>query len=239
MFRILLLIQRRDGCLFFTKEIDFTDSKKLAALANIGNYWKIDFWFIWIYVEWWDVFEVPIEVNYKNENLTSFEPKIVVSGVRKEDAVSIKENKPGEVKLQLADGGKIEVKPRVELLGESEVYIKTNEYVIEGNASHNSLDYQLKVNGKEKELNFDINKENGAFKFNLKDLTEGANFVQLYYKTKEDKNFEFVAKKTIYAGQASWWNENKLLIIIAAAILIIVAALIFIFVSNFIKNKKL
>lgn len=193
----------------YTETLNLTDPTKLAALQNIGNYWIVESWFIWIKIEWWEVFEKPVEITCKNEDLTSFEPTLAVAEVEEEGritkeaekktVVKVTETKPGEVKATVDGPGKIEIKPKVELLGDKEVRTGKTSYLIKAKSSHKNLDYRLKINGKEEDVEpKDFDEESGQFTVKATGLIKGANFVQLLYKQKDDENYQLAGEKTIY-----------------------------------------
>lgn len=183
----------------FTETLDLTDLEKIKMLQNIDDYWVVEYWFIWIKIEWWEVFEVPAEITYKNENLTTFEPTLKLTETKEEAKIEVVDTKPGEVKAAVTGGGKIEIAPRVEFLGDDQISTNKTAITLTAKSSHNNLDYQLKINSQEQSIEVkDFNEESGEFTLEAKDLVKGANFVELFYKQKDEENFHKADDKTIY-----------------------------------------
>ncbi len=220
----------------WTDKIDFTDPKKVKALQKCKDYWVVEYFFFWIKVEWWEVFEKPVEVTYKNENLTGFAPQLKVTELKKEkkteEVIKLTSTKKGEIKAQLSESAKVEILPKVELLDEKEVKTSNAKYQLSAKTSHQNLSYKLRINGKESEVEpKDFNKESGEFKLIADNLIKGANFVQLFYKEKDKPDFLLAGEKTVFYQP----NYLKNVLITVG---IILSGIIFI-VSGIILEKKL
>lgn len=208
----------------FEEDLDLTDKKKLTALDNVDQYWRIDFWFLYIRWEWFEIFDSPIEFTYENEDLTGCEPQINVSENKKSDPVKISESKPGSIKLKLDSGAKVEILPSVSIEGDKEIKTSANSHVFNGKTSHKNLRYFLKVNGQEKEVSLkDFNDQSGEFKIESGNLTKGANFIQFYYQGDKDAEKKLITEKTVYVEES---KVNELLPVYVISGLALFVALI-------------
>jgi hypothetical protein len=230
----------------YDESLNLTNPEKISALQNITEYFIIEVWFIVITVDWWQAFPEPIELTYEDKNLTGFEPNLEITAETEEEKetikntkVLVKQAKDGEVKASLNGPGKIEIQPKVELLGDKEITTSKTSYTLEAKTSHKDLDYQLKVNGREQDVkieNFDPS--DGKFIFKASSLTPGSNFIQLYFKTKEKTDYKLAGEKTIYVKQNSFKN---IALIIGSLFVLCFVIIGFIFLEqhfNLSKNIK-
>ena len=206
-----------DWTIVFTEEMDLTDKKKLAMLRDIENYWVVEWWFIWIKIEWWEVFEVPCEVTVKNNQLTGYSPILTMtetrptemesssSGTQKPKSPLYKNGKPGEIVLGLTDGGKIEIKPNVQFKDKPTQPVSTDNTQLTARTSHKNLTYQLALNGQTSSISTTVT-DDGSFSIIIPKLIEGANYVELSYKEASDSGYTKGDSTTIiYKPRTLWY----------------------------------
>jgi hypothetical protein len=207
----------------FTETIDFTDQKKVETLDNIDQYWTVESWFIWIEIEWWEVYQKPAEIVYKNENLTACPPEIKNETVADsnsnpqqspspapslEPKIEIKESKPGEVKAAVANTEKIVIEPNVEFMPEQDISTTNQTHQLKAQSSHKNLEYKIKVNGQTKNFDpKDFNNKTGEFTVKLDSLVKGANFIQLLYKNPDQENAEYEIADEIIVNRKLPWKK--------------------------------
>lgn len=218
----------------FTEEIDLTDKKKLAMLRDMDKYWVVEWWFVWIHIEWWEVFDTPCEITVKNDNLTGFKPNIVTSetkpvvkestpsGTPKPTGPVFKQGKSGEVVLGLTDAGKIEIKPNVQFKNKPTKPVSTDTIALTGETSHKNLLYQLMVNGQESSISADI-KNDGSFPIKVPKLVEGANYIELSYKEASDSGFTKADSVSVTYKPNNMW---MIIAGIGATVVLLVAGVI-------------
>lgn len=173
-----------------TQTVDLTDSDRVKLLKNIGDYWVVDWEFIYIKETWWEEFKIPAEVVYKNDKLTSTPPVIKTSNSEKEDLkVEVKESKPGEVKAALTGAGKVEILPKVEFINKEKLTTDKDNYVLKARSSHKDFLYKIKINGEEKDFKpQNFNEKTGEFEVPVNNLVQGYNAISLLYKNPSNKD---------------------------------------------------
>lgn len=207
----------------FLEELDLTNQNTLKAIANIDDYWVVETWFFWIKWEWWEVYKIdtPIEVAYKDERLTSFEPIIIDEGKvadpeskskAKESSYKVLGTEDGELKIEVTGGAKLKVEPKVELSTGETVNTSSSSVALNGKSSHKDLKYFVKINGKESEISLSkFDEKSGEWEMKIDGLVEGANFTELYFKDGENEKVKF-GETTILFTPSFWsmWGKYVL-----------------------------
>ncbi|OGK62066.1 hypothetical protein A2334_04345 [Candidatus Roizmanbacteria bacterium RIFOXYB2_FULL_38_10] len=200
----------------FSGELDLTDKSKLTMLRNMDKYWVVEWWFIWIKIEWWEVFSTPCTVTIKNKDLTGVQPKIVttenvlsevgkLTPTAKPAPPTVKKTSPDGIVLSVTSGGKFEVEPNV--FFKDKPASPTDKDLIQLTAltSHKNLIYHLLVNGKESSISA-VLKKDGSFDINIPKLTEGNNYIELRYKKNNDSSqFTKADDLSIVYKQVYFW----------------------------------
>jgi hypothetical protein len=204
----------------FLDTLDFTKQNNLKAVRDIEEYWVVEAWFVWIKWEWFVEYkiETPIAVKYEDETLTEFAPVVTLEnkdGEKKQQEVL--GSTSGEVKVEVEEGGKIEISPRVELEGEAREKTNYDGFNLSGRSSHKDLDLMLTFNGIENEVNFNkFDDKTGQFEVKMTGFVKGANQVKLSYKDKEGELVEIGEKVVIFEPSfLSIYGKYLLLIIVA------------------------
>ena len=225
-------LDTQEGFTFvFKQDLDLTNQTTLNSLSNLEEFWVIDIFFLWIKQEWWIDYkiETPIEVTYKNEQLTSFTPEVVE--VTEKEAKQTTTKKPnysilgaeaGEVKIELTGGAKLQIEPKVVIDGNDEITIDKSSHKFTGHTSHKNLTYSAKVNGTTRSLKIkDFDEESGVFSTEISGFVKGANFVQFYYTDPESKDSQpkLIAEKTVYYQPNLWIMLEKIILIIILILL--------------------
>jgi hypothetical protein len=190
----------------FAESLDLTDQKTLAAFDSFEEYWEIEWWFIWIHIEWWEIIDVPVEVTYKNAETTAYAPKVVAKEPDTSDIAKVTESKPGESKITVSGPGRVEIVPNVVFEGDNNVTSTNNNYTFNVSTSHKNLEYIVKINGTEVELKPEnADWEKGTFQFTARNLNNSKNDVELLYKQKDAKEFISAGKKTVTIEEEKGW----------------------------------
>ena len=183
----------------FEEKLDLTDQKTLSALANTKEYWEYESWFVWIEWEWWIKYDITetITVEYQNESLTAYTPKLISDprpspATIKTKASPIPRSTPtvlgseaGKVKLAINDGTPVKIRPRVDLDTPNSP-VQSPKIELTGHTSHSDLSWTLNHNGVKTAVMPQINGETGEFVIPVDNLIKGANTFILTYQFGEE-----------------------------------------------------
>jgi len=191
----------------YEETLNLTDTNRLKTLRDIDKYWVVESWFIWIKVEWWEVYKEPAVLTLQNDNLTGFAPQVKVTeaGNKKiEEVVTLKENKKGEVRAEVKGAGKITIEPKVEFT-QDEYQTSDHNVDLSLKSSHQNLTYFLKINDQDRLTEVkNFNNDTGEFKVLAKNLDRQENLAQIYYQ-EGDKPMVLADETTIKI--VPWWQS--------------------------------
>lgn len=215
----------------FSETLDLTKQSNLQAIDAISKLWEISPEQVWIKEEWWEDYDItsPIDVTYKNSNLTLFAPEI-----KRENSVTpaqasdkktqqVLRVKTGEIKFQIKDGAKLKIVPRATIEADEKLTTDLTSTKFKAQSSHKNLTYFAKTNGKMYPLEVkDFDDKTGKFYLELKGYEKGNNFVQFYYTKEKDTVPSQIKEINLTYGPglfAEWKDKGKIGVIVILALL--------------------
>lgn len=155
------------GYIEWTEEIDLSTPEAIAALQNLNKYVEYDEYYFFIYIEFWIIWEVPLEITFYDFEAVApptivkdgkpIDTQAIIATPSKSPTASPKKN----VTFKAESGGKYTIQHGINL--ESQEKTSDETYVVRGTVSDPKATVNLTLNGQSIEGPVAVDPKTGIF----------------------------------------------------------------------------